>query len=133
MARNPKLKVEFELTAKQKKILGYVLRREKVPAAEVCRRLLVNYLNILRDAAMTGVLPRVPQEPKPLPPLRRGRNGVPSEILHGAEQYRLVWPWHGGRATSPRAKAKVGARSRNRRVTRPRRRRKAASRRRAKS
>jgi len=125
MAGNPRLKVEFELTAKQKKILGYVLSREKVPAAEVCRRLLVNYLNILRDAAMTGVLPRVPQEPKPLSPPRPGRKTVPAEILRGAEQFRLVWPWLGGGGASRRAG--VGARTRDRRVSRPRRRKKAAS------
>ena len=123
MAGNPKLKVEFELTAKQKKILGYVLLREKVPPAEVCRRLLVNYLNILRDAAMTGVLPRVPQEPKPPPPPRPGR--VRPEILHGAEQYSLVSPWLGRSRRAARAGA--GAPPRSRRVKRSPRRKKAVS------
>ena len=91
MAQNPKLKVEFALTPEQKKILGLVLLREKVPAGEVCRRLLVNYLNICRDAALTGVLPHVPQEPKPLEaPRKAGRKPARAKILHGREQYRLL-------------------------------------------
>ena len=90
MAQNAKLKVEFELTGDQKKILGLLVAREKIPAGEVCRRLLVNHLNICRDAALTGVLPHVPQEPKPLPPSKRsGRKPAPSTVLRGAEQYRL--------------------------------------------
>ena len=91
MPQNPKLRVQFELTPKQKKILDLVLMREKVPAGEVCRRLLVNYLNICRDSAVTGVLPHVPSEPRPLsPPSRGGRKPARSKILHGREQYGLV-------------------------------------------
>jgi hypothetical protein len=85
-----KLKVEFELSANQKQLLGLVMGREKIPAGEVCRVLLVNYLNICRNAAMTGVLPRLPFEPKPLPPPKKaGRKAVRPKVVRGAEQYRL--------------------------------------------
>jgi hypothetical protein len=71
MAKGVRLRVEFELTPEQAKLLGFVLAREKVREGEVCRLLLVNHLKGCRDAGVTGVLPSLPKDERSPGPSRR--------------------------------------------------------------
>jgi hypothetical protein len=87
MAPNAKVRIEFELSAEQRKLLELVATMEKIPASEVCRVLLLNHLNSCRDAASTGVLPHLPHLPMTLPPPKR--RPPPPKVVRGPDQYQM--------------------------------------------
>ena len=60
-----KVRVEFELTQDQARVLQQVMERENVTAGEACRILITHHLHAFQSEAKAGIQRRLPRPPVP--------------------------------------------------------------------
>jgi hypothetical protein len=65
VAHKVKVRLEFELTQDQTKVLQQILARERVTASEACRLLLAHYVDAYRNESAMGIQRRLPRPPIP--------------------------------------------------------------------